>query len=140
MSGRVFVLANTLESLHANSDSAPPALLHPLNGPVVACLIVAEGVSGPPNATTGDPLAYWWTHATLRIARLETALANLVNSHGHARRSMRMVTHQPPVPLFIDLSQPFPTERFSADSLYPCLLYTSPSPRDKRQSRMPSSA
>ena len=24
--------------------------------------------------------------------------------------------------------------------LYPCLLYTSPSPRDKRQSRMPSSA
>ena len=28
------------------------------------------------------------------------------------------------------------------DSLYcrPCLLYTSPSPRDKRQSRMPSSA
>ena len=26
------------------------------------------------------------------------------------------------------------------DSLLPCLLYTSPSPRDKRQSRMPSSA
>ena len=25
-------------------------------------------------------------------------------------------------------------------SLHPCLLYTSPSPRDKRQSRMPSSA
>ena len=24
--------------------------------------------------------------------------------------------------------------------IYPCLLYTSPSPRDKRQSRMPSSA
>ena len=26
------------------------------------------------------------------------------------------------------------------DGLKPCLLYTSPSPRDKRQSRMPSSA
>ena len=26
------------------------------------------------------------------------------------------------------------------DKTYPCLLYTSPSPRDKRQSRMPSSA
>ena len=26
------------------------------------------------------------------------------------------------------------------DSIYACLLYTSPSPRDKRQSRMPSSA
>ena len=28
----------------------------------------------------------------------------------------------------------------SSDVLKPCLLYTSPSPRDKRQSRMPSSA
>ena len=27
-----------------------------------------------------------------------------------------------------------------ADRVEPCLLYTSPSPRDKRQSRMPSSA
>ena len=27
-----------------------------------------------------------------------------------------------------------------ADGYYFCLLYTSPSPRDKRQSRMPSSA
>ena len=26
------------------------------------------------------------------------------------------------------------------ENAYPCLLYTSPSPRDKRQSRMPSSA
>ena len=26
------------------------------------------------------------------------------------------------------------------DDVYSCLLYTSPSPRDKRQSRMPSSA
>ena len=29
---------------------------------------------------------------------------------------------------------------FLHDLLYTCLLYTSPSPRDKRQSRMPSSA
>ena len=29
---------------------------------------------------------------------------------------------------------------YSADDLIPCLLYTSPSPRDKRRSRMPSSA
>ena len=28
----------------------------------------------------------------------------------------------------------------AAYMLFPCLLYTSPSPRDKRQSRMPSSA
>ena len=29
---------------------------------------------------------------------------------------------------------------FSKGVVYSCLLYTSPSPRDKRQSRMPSSA
>ena len=29
---------------------------------------------------------------------------------------------------------------FPSQSIYVCLLYTSPSPRDKRQSRMPSSA
>ena len=28
----------------------------------------------------------------------------------------------------------------NCEKLYSCLLYTSPSPRDKRQSRMPSSA
>ena len=32
------------------------------------------------------------------------------------------------------------TQMMVADELYNCLLYTSPSPRDKRQSRMPSSA
>ena len=29
---------------------------------------------------------------------------------------------------------------FEGERVYSCLLYTSPSPRDKRQSRMPSSA
>ena len=29
---------------------------------------------------------------------------------------------------------------FKINNIKPCLLYTSPSPRDKRQSRMPSSA
>ena len=32
------------------------------------------------------------------------------------------------------------TDPEMADATYICLLYTSPSPRDKRQSRMPSSA
>ena len=32
------------------------------------------------------------------------------------------------------------TGNANADGVYVCLLYTSPSPRDKRQSRMPSSA
>ena len=37
---------------------------------------------------------------------------------------------------YIDLGR-YPTD---AEGLRVCLLYTSPSPRDKRQSRMPSSA
>ena len=37
----------------------------------------------------------------------------------------------------IDPYLPFITDTLEQ---YPCLLYTSPSPRDKRQSRMPSSA
>ena len=31
-------------------------------------------------------------------------------------------------------------EQFHTDSIYTCLLYTSPSPRDRTRSRMPSSA
>ena len=34
----------------------------------------------------------------------------------------------------------FAEDMFSEGMTYVCLLYTSPSPRDKRQSRMPSSA
>ena len=43
-----------------------------------------------------------------------------------------LITGTPPA----DASQGGP----NGDGVYPCLLYTSPSPRDKRQSRMPSSA
>ena len=35
---------------------------------------------------------------------------------------------------------PHPHPKFGGTMNNPCLLYTSPSPRDKRQSRMPSSA
>ena len=38
-----------------------------------------------------------------------------------------------------DLNQ-FNDDRINFSTSYSCLLYTSPSPRDKRQSRMPSSA
>ena len=34
----------------------------------------------------------------------------------------------------------FETRKKMIESVFGCLLYTSPSPRDKRQSRMPSSA
>ena len=39
-----------------------------------------------------------------------------------------------------ELREPFKTTCDEVGLLGTCLLYTSPSPRDKRQSRMPSSA
>ena len=39
-----------------------------------------------------------------------------------------------------DANLSFRTILQESGNVYPCLLYTSPSPRDKRQSRMPSSA
>ena len=44
---------------------------------------------------------------------------------------------------FLDTAEMYPVNPISADTIgnsESCLLYTSPSPRDKRQSRMPSSA
>ena len=48
---------------------------------------------------------------------------------------------EPPLPS-VDLPVgPYTSYKVSvSDEGYACLLYTSPSPRDKRQSRMPSSA
>ena len=40
----------------------------------------------------------------------------------------------------IDAHQKWKEAERYKDEFYDCLLYTSPSPRDKRQSRMPSSA
>ena len=40
--------------------------------------------------------------------------------------------------LYVGMTSKTPRERFKQHKT--CLLYTSPSPRDKRQSRMPSSA
>ena len=39
---------------------------------------------------------------------------------------------------YVKTTQPKTWEKY--EKLYPCLLYTSPSPRDQRGSRMPSSA
>ena len=40
----------------------------------------------------------------------------------------------------VDISPNGSNEKITVVGVYSCLLYTSPSPRDKRQSRMPSSA
>ena len=40
----------------------------------------------------------------------------------------------------IELNTQITAERFMRNGINPCLLYTSPSPRDRQKSRMPSSA
>ena len=76
--------------------------------------------------------------ATFSLWRTDSVLSRL-NSEG------RVVQ---PGSMFIELAQ-HATEMFelslggfdpTVQGLWSCLLYTSPSPRDKRQSRMPSSA
>ena len=59
-------------------------------------------------------------------------------------RTILEATAKVDVPLWLGLScvlkDGVPMLYFGNDPLEDCLLYTSPSPRDKRQSRMPSSA
>ena len=49
-------------------------------------------------------------------------------------------THDVPAVLRIESPQYLGSEDISRDRYITCLLYTSPSPRDQRGSRMPSSA
>ena len=66
----------------------------------------------------------------------------------HSARSMKNAANNPPKDIERNLIQLFEKadkSKFRFDEVisggsYSCLLYTSPSPRDKRQSRMPSSA
>ena len=81
-------------------------------------------------------------------------LANLFKSQGRnvlmvgadlqrpaAVEQLRTLGRQIDVPVFSEASDPVSVAKASlAEAKKTCLLYTSPSPRDKRQSRMPSSA
>ena len=48
--------------------------------------------------------------------------------------------HDDPVNGIVGDDEAVPVLELVLDDVWGCLLYTSPSPRDKRQSRMPSSA
>ena len=78
----------------------------------------------------------------IRVALVLSALSVLVASHlritlsrlGDASSNLRVITQEAWPPDFSVV-----TDRASW-AYPPCLLYTSPSPRDQRGSRMPSSA
>ena len=67
------------------------------------------------------------------------AIIDIAAGHGLAAYLMILLDDTSPEALCIDRKPPPSAEKL-ARSLCRCLLYTSPSPRDKRQSRMPSSA
>ena len=69
---------------------------------------------------------------------------NTVDSHSPPLVGMPAITVEPPLPSSTATEGLLRVKGVSrtpnATLRYTCLLYTSPSPRDKRQSRMPSSA
>ena len=62
-------------------------------------------------------------------------LNSLFEDHGIATPISGKMVNQDDLAILMDAKRDQLT-----DLVYHCLLYTSPSPRDKRQSRMPSSA
>ena len=68
--------------------------------------------------------------------------SGLCREHETARRLLNLLYHGEKTPALVRLLLRF----YQAETIFKnrndkgCLLYTSPSPRDKRQSRMPSSA
>ena len=77
----------------------------------------------------------------VEIARIEEVLSK------RSDRFISHVLHDAELPAFEEarfkanmLAKRFAVKEAATKALGTCLLYTSPSPRDKRQSRMPSSA
>ena len=75
-----------------------------------------------------------WRHRRISLSTFHEAT---LLSHVKAGNTVRLYTYQN-----FGESVPIPPEISVEDGhqYYPCLLYTSPSPRDVEESRMPSSA
>ena len=76
-------------------------------------VLIALLRAGPHPAGFLIPTLDSWFDTKLCVADLEPTIARLIRANLILRRG---------------------------ETLYPCLLYTSPSPRDRQKSRMPSSA
>ena len=79
---------------------------------------------------SGNPYKVLGVDETASFKEIKRAYSRLI-------RQYRPDTHPED---FQVIQEAFEKLKASSRSEKPCLLYTSPSPRDKRQSRMPSSA
>ena len=71
--------------------------------------------------------------------RIITELKEVYDQEGEDKKGLCLLMEEPYV-LHLDTQQPqYLTEQLGAEYTV-CLLYTSPSPRDRTRSRMPSSA
>ena len=86
----------------------------------------------------GDPELI--TLKSLRLIKSTEVIAypKLKGSKSFARNIIEEFIDLPKVEIAIEI--PMTVNRLPAQRAYNCLLYTSPSPRDMRRSRMPSSA
>ena len=105
---------------------------------------------GPIFRIFGTPSKQWGRRDGFWPSHFATNLPEAVQQC-HVRYLMLRRRSSAPLPCFLGLAMPkrgptfrifgTPSEQLGQrDGFWPCLLYTSPSPRDKRQSRMPSSA
>ena len=110
------------------SRSNPP---RDISNPVVADLL---------SASEGDVVrGVGATKQTYVIAKLDSIVPN---QDGLAGEILDVVQRNISAEISLDIQAAYRQDILKNYKLreYPCLLYTSPSPRDKRQSRMPSSA
>ena len=154
-------------SRHQCNSAAPSnpatalAAPEPLPTRKLCCTTTAAArVPGASMADTPEPLSEYEQARNEKIARNRAFLAALGLGDAQSPQQARPVVRRPDTPEVVErpkasqdvvdaLAKRYPSRRKEASLLVsalrspgdaPCLLYTSPSPRDRQKSRMPSSA
>ena len=84
------------------------------------------------------PLSIWCWQDAVKSVFLDRV--SIVSNYKRKIRSPSFEMNLPSVIALKNFIQPSKNPNFTRFNVFFCLLYTSPSPRDKRQSRMPCSA
>ena len=112
---------NTLRAFRGAVAAGAPALEMDLRATADGEVVVCHDATLDRTTDGSGPLA---AHTLAEVRRLDAAY-RFVPDHGAEERAP---------------DGPYPLRGEGSDDLRICLLYTSPSPRDRQKSRMPSSA